>query len=118
MSRSLRPVFAVALLAVGGCASPEVPSATQDAPPRWLLTWYRPLAADAAGVARFEADAAALAGVPVRYLAAASDRVVAVALDCASEAHCQAARDRLRADPRVVDIQPDARRRTHAPRAP
>lgn len=114
MSRSLRPVFAVALLAVGGCASPVVP-ATQEAPTRWLLTWHRPLAADAAGVARFEADAAAVAGVPVRYLAAASDRVAAVVLDCGSEAHCQAARDRLRADPRVVDFQPDARRRAHSP---
>lgn len=105
----------MALLAVGGCASPVVQVATQDAPTRWLLTWHRPLATDAAGVARFEGDAAAVAGVPVRYLAAASDRVAAVVLDCSSAVPCQAARDRLRADPRVVDLQPDTRRRAHAP---
>lgn len=105
----------MALLAVGGCASPGATDAGPDGTARWLLTWHRPVAADARGVAAFEADAAALAGVRVRYLASASDRIVAISLDCASPPRCQAALDRLRSDPRVVELQPDARRRATAP---
>jgi hypothetical protein len=123
------PVAALAAVVVcaTACASgppsalaPAAPSAASsaaspDALTRWLLTWHRPVPADAAGLAAWEAEAGAIAGVTLRRAAAVSETLVAVTLACDGEAACAAARERLRADPRVRDLVPDARRRAASP---
>lgn len=82
---------------------------------RWLLTWHRQVPDDGAALAAWEAEASALAGLPVRRVATVSGPVVAVTLACEGEAACAVARERLRADPRVRDLVPDARRRPASP---
>lgn len=110
-----RRVFAITGLLVGGCAASGPPAARPDAPTRWLLTWHQPVGADAASLRAFDAELSAIAQRPVRWLAAVSETAVAVGIDCPDEAACQAARARLRSDPRVVDIRPDGRRRLADP---
>lgn len=110
----------LALLAAGlaACGAPMSPGAAA-APPgeaaRWLLTWHAPVPAEGPGLTAFEAEAAAIARVPVRRVASVSPAVLAVTIACGSEAACAEANARLRADARVVDLVPDARRRTSAP---
>lgn len=119
------PRMSLALLAVlvaasvAGCAAavpaPEPAGAATEPAGRWLLTWHRPVAAQTQALADFEAEASAIAGVPVRRLAAVSDRVVSVSLACPGAARCADAQARLRADPRVEALVPDARRRPSVP---
>lgn len=85
------------------------------APSRWLLTWHQAVAAEGPGLAAFEAAASTVAGVPVRRIASVSGPQLAVTIACAGEAACAAAQARLRADPRVVSLEPDARRRAVTP---
>ena len=105
-------------LLVAGCATavsaPEAALSAHEPANRWMLTWHRAVAAQGQALADFEAEASGIAGVPVRHLAAVSDRVLAVTLACPGAAACARAEARLRADPRVEALVPDARRRAAA----
>jgi hypothetical protein len=57
-------------------------------------------------------QASAIAGVPVRYVSAASPRWHALTLECASSAECDAALQRLRADDRAfAEVERDMPKR-------
>ena len=119
MSRSCLSSLVLSAVLAAGCAmpAPDAPAHGSPADPgaRWLLTWHRALPAGAEALAHFEAEASAIAGLPVRRVAAVSDRVVAVTLACDTTARCAEAQARLRRDPRVAELAPDARRRTLSP---
>lgn len=108
-------LLAAGLAACGAPLSPGAAAASSAEAGRWLLTWHAAVPAEGAGLASFEAEAAAIARVPVRRVASVSASVVAVTIDCGSEAACVQASARLRADARVIDLVPDARRRASAP---
>ncbi len=113
---SISALNLLATAALLGCsASAPAGPGSATAVTRWLLTWHRAVPEDAAALRTFEADISKLAGVPVHHVTAVSDRVRAVVLDCADGDACARARDRLRADRRVVALVPDERRRTHIP---
>lgn len=106
--------FVLPALLVAGCAA-HPGEVAPDPANRWMLTWHRPVSAQPQALDDFEAEAARIAGVPVRRLAAVSDRVLVVTLACEGAARCADAQARLRADPRVEALVPDARRRRQSP---
>ncbi|MBL8303549.1 MAG: hypothetical protein JNM26_12345 [Ideonella sp.] len=106
--------FVLPALLLAGCAAPLAEPAPDPAD-RWMLTWHRPVSAQPQALADFEAEAGSIAGVPVRRLAAVSDRILVVTLACQGAERCAEARARLRADPRVEALVPDARRRAQSP---
>ena len=98
-------VAAAALAGVVACAAPA-----ESRSMRILVTLVAP-ASDGAAIAR---DAAAAAGVPVRYLAAISATQHALSVDCVGPAGCELALARLRADSASFnEVQSDERRPRH-----
>jgi hypothetical protein len=106
-------------LLLAGCAAPAPDAADGRSPGdpagRWMLTWHRAVSAQPQALASFEAEAGGIAGVPVRRIAAVSERTVVVTLSCAAADRCAEAEARLRADPRVEALVPDTRRRAQSP---
>jgi hypothetical protein len=113
------PALAGAFVAVSACSSPSIPveanAPAADAAParagtadiRLLVKLARPWTDGAA----IERRAAAIAGVPVRYLAATSPQWHALALRCAPAPECNRALRRLRADTSTFDaVEFDERR--------
>jgi len=100
---------ALAALALGACASEPL---VGSGPLRVMVRLAQP-GADAAAIA---ASAEAVAGKPVRYVAASSEQWHALTIDCRDAADCRAAFDRLKADTlRFADVQVDGRKRIVAP---
>ena len=96
------------LAAVAGCAAPDATAADAPVAMRLLVKLAQP-STDAAAIAR---EAAAAAGVPVRYVAAAGAGWHALALQCASAPQCDGALQRLRSDTSMyVAVERDERKR-------
>jgi hypothetical protein len=99
------------LAGVAACAAPEAVTASA-AETRLLVKLVDP-STDATAIAR---QAALASGLPVRYLSATSPQWHALALRCGSDAACDAAIGRLRADAaRFAAVPRDERKRAAAP---
>ena len=106
---TVRLAFGVASLAMlAGCVAPAATAADAPVAMRLLVELAQP-STDADALAR---EAAAAAGVPVRYLAAAGARWHALALQCASAPQCDSALQRLRSDTSTyAAVERDERKR-------
>ena len=97
-------------LVLSACAAPPLPSA-QITPPRGERILVKVMA-DAATADDIARSATRVAGVPVRYAAAAGASWHALFLECRDGAECSAAIARLRAAPEAfAAVEPDGRRR-------
>ena len=96
-------------LVLSACAA--APPQPAVAPPRGERILVK-VVAGAATADEIASSAARVAGVPVRYAAAAGASWHALFLDCGSPAECSAAIARLRAAPQAfAAVEPDGRRR-------
>ena len=106
-SQTPRPLSLGSAASTAGTSARPLPDASR------VMVKLRDPSIDRAAVA---AEAQAVAGVPVQATGAVTPEWQALSLDCADEAACEAAIDRLRADTgRYLLVEIDRRRTTMPP---